>query len=515
MCVRAHSVLKSIKAANVKRVAEAFGFKVLLAWYFIVLFTPLLAVNQSKTFDSLVFTRQFALYLSLALSFLVLSFLRDRLQRISKPIAIFALHAGVGVTSVLATSAALVVSFNDETSSGLLLATSLLLGCCGALSIHLWVHRCLKSRIFKKRRALVFNMVSSAILAFFTLSLQSPLSWFVVAALPGLAGLALLVIRLSDTHQEKERSVSLSAQTQQVLHRRFARNHLPSVVFALTFGLMQGAFIETDIVFFLASSPLILLGITFSGAVIYLIKEKGSSYEEIDTMHRISLILLVIGVLGISFFRDVSPVYLSKATLLAGFVLFDFGSLVLSMSMARKVGLAKAHLIDKGRSVVYFGFTLGLTVAFFCCRLFDEGYNDVLIRSFGGVALVLLVVTVMIRLSRITPTERVLVEETVSLSSQQREVPGSMITMLPDVDPKAPSTKSWMDACAEIAKVHQLSPRETEVFMMLGKGRNAEYIQGKLVISLHTAKSHISNIYQKLGVHSIQEMLDLIELYSQ
>ena len=46
---------------------------------------------------------------------------------------------------------------------------------------------------------------------------------------------------------------------------------------------------------------------------------------------------------------------------------------------------------------------------------------------------------------------------------------------------------------------------------MLAKGRNADYITEKLVISSHTAKAHIYNIYQKTGVHSRQELMDLVE----
>ncbi|WP_442904226.1 helix-turn-helix transcriptional regulator [Gordonibacter sp.] len=33
----------------------------------------------------------------------------------------------------------------------------------------------------------------------------------------------------------------------------------------------------------------------------------------------------------------------------------------------------------------------------------------------------------------------------------------------------------------------------------------------KLIISSHTAKAHIYNIYQKTGVHSRQELMDLVE----
>ncbi len=49
--------------------------------------------------------------------------------------------------------------------------------------------------------------------------------------------------------------------------------------------------------------------------------------------------------------------------------------------------------------------------------------------------------------------------------------------------------------------------------MLVAKGRNADYIQQSLTISTHTAKTHIANIYHKLDVHSMQELLDLVEKY--
>ena len=37
------------------------------------------------------------------------------------------------------------------------------------------------------------------------------------------------------------------------------------------------------------------------------------------------------------------------------------------------------------------------------------------------------------------------------------------------------------------------------------------FIEQELVLSYNTVKTHIKHIYQKLGVHSRQELLDLIE----
>ncbi|BAK44986.1 helix-turn-helix transcriptional regulator [Eggerthella sp. YY7918] len=66
-------------------------------------------------------------------------------------------------------------------------------------------------------------------------------------------------------------------------------------------------------------------------------------------------------------------------------------------------------------------------------------------------------------------------------------------------------------ACEGIAVAQGLSARETEVFHLLSKGRNCEYISKQLVITEATTKTHIQKIYRKLGVHSQQALLDLIE----
>lgn len=65
--------------------------------------------------------------------------------------------------------------------------------------------------------------------------------------------------------------------------------------------------------------------------------------------------------------------------------------------------------------------------------------------------------------------------------------------------------------CERVAREFRLTPRETEILALLAHGRNAPYIQEKLVLSRNTVKTHVQNIYAKLGVHSQQELIDLVE----
>ncbi len=71
--------------------------------------------------------------------------------------------------------------------------------------------------------------------------------------------------------------------------------------------------------------------------------------------------------------------------------------------------------------------------------------------------------------------------------------------------------RSSEEALLTIAVDSLLTPRETEVFLLLALGRNKRTISRDLVLSENTVKTHIAKIYQKIDVHSQQELIDVIE----
>lgn len=80
------------------------------------------------------------------------------------------------------------------------------------------------------------------------------------------------------------------------------------------------------------------------------------------------------------------------------------------------------------------------------------------------------------------------------------------------VEKKAePHGRPFKDKCSLAATSYALTPRESEILFFLAKGRNAKHIAEKLYVSERTVKTHTYHIYQKMGIHSQQELINIIE----
>lgn len=84
----------------------------------------------------------------------------------------------------------------------------------------------------------------------------------------------------------------------------------------------------------------------------------------------------------------------------------------------------------------------------------------------------------------------------------------------PAEDAEQPAEENPLSPTEAIARDFNLSRREHEILCYLAHGRNAAFIQRELLISIYTVKTHIANIYGKIGAHSMQDVIDLVEQYS-
>ena len=67
---------------------------------------------------------------------------------------------------------------------------------------------------------------------------------------------------------------------------------------------------------------------------------------------------------------------------------------------------------------------------------------------------------------------------------------------------------------AEVARNAGLTERETQVFLLLCDGRGKAHIAQALDIAENTVRHHCKSVYTKLGVHTREELIDLVEASS-
>ena len=65
--------------------------------------------------------------------------------------------------------------------------------------------------------------------------------------------------------------------------------------------------------------------------------------------------------------------------------------------------------------------------------------------------------------------------------------------------------------CELVAQRYELSERELDILVLLAAGRNVSTISETLYLSQNTVKSHMNRLYKKLGVHSREELVMLVE----
>ena len=68
-------------------------------------------------------------------------------------------------------------------------------------------------------------------------------------------------------------------------------------------------------------------------------------------------------------------------------------------------------------------------------------------------------------------------------------------------DPEAPKEPDIEALCAKAARTYDLTRREEDVLRLLVAGRTAPQIAEELVVSPNTVKTHVRNLYRKLGIN--------------
>lgn len=510
------------------------GFVLMLAWHYLVLFSSVFGdLGNGNTYDY-IFIRQLVLFLSLAVTFGVVWLfgkLRDRNEwnLFATPNVVYAAGLFAFVSSCL--YAASTSAINVPVSVDLLIFA--VVGASEGWLMCLWLRCFIECRGEKFAMSFAVDMMGGGLLAFLICCFQWPIGPIAAAVAPLLSSLVLArEKRLIRNAERDAQAAALEAaeesETQAIdeaadpdvaeapaKRRRVTRSSWVmtafAMIYALVFGCMMGTYVVADEPILMASNAVVLLGVVLAGAVIAWLPSDLSSLERIDSIHRVSLIMFVMGAVSASLSPGDSVMFMiAQIAILAGFNLFDFGVLVFEITSRHDENCKTRRIVSHTRPVVYLSLAAGLFASYVVMSSMPEDRIVFALMIVSGVSVVALVTTVLVPFHSFHPAAVSATDGESHLVTPMLGVVAAAGVTTAD-QPSDDWESPWRRACNDIARQYQLSPREKEIFFLVAKGRNADYIQQELVISTHTVKTHIANIYRKLDVHSSQELLDLVE----
>lgn len=168
-------------------------------------------------------------------------------------------------------------------------------------------------------------------------------------------------------------------------------------------------------------------------------------------------------------------------------------------------------------AIAYFSFFVGTCVSHLAGKCLPNSV-DIVTAIALAVVFVADIVGVILLYGGNAPYEDAANSNAVEMDRPAQEpAPDHTTEAVPVIEEATRSTAGFADfdplpyTCHLIASKYDLTRREEEILQLLMRGRSAARISEALCISVATARTHQRNIYAKLGVHSQQDILDLLD----
>jgi DNA-binding CsgD family transcriptional regulator len=237
----------------------------------------------------------------------------------------------------------------------------------------------------------------------------------------------------------------------------------------------------------MVSSGNLILQFFFAAAfapLIMLVADFVSKRHDFGFSYRPMLVLMVFGVVMIPF--SVQNAQMAGWLVLIGYHCFDLLIWTLLADLSYRFHVSSILTFGLGRGILYLANGLGTVLGTFLRLRIGIEYDFVTLSKVSIVITLFLVVTYSFIFTE---------KDLLSYKGVEKDgKPGSI-----------------MQACNLIAALYSLSPREEDVMRLMVKGRSITRIQDELYMSKGTVNTHLHHIYQKLGIHTKQELLDLVE----
>ena len=281
-----------------------------------------------------------------------------------------------------------------------------------------------------------------------------------------------------ETREDRRRAFSVV--------RRYRTTLFFMLMYSMLFGLVlvSGSMVEPSG----QESTYLLLAITAPGILVLFLLVGTRIRVDVESLRRVFLALSIVGIIP-SLFTGGGITFASLLLLTISFGMFDIANFVTVYEIIRENELPQLSSFALGRVLSELGIVIGWTAGILSFRLADDGGRLVV---YIAIAIVVVIVIGLALLGH----------------------GGSDYEKLQEDKPEAFPPDPYQNRTRVLALIgdeFSLSPREREILEMLVAGRSPKRVSEKLFISESTAKSHCYHIYQKMGIHSQQDLIDLFE----
>ncbi|MEC4293704.1 response regulator transcription factor [Adlercreutzia shanghongiae] len=278
-------------------------------------------------------------------------------------------------------------------------------------------------------------------------------------------------------------------------HKQATRHPLPWTpialmsLYAFAYGLRENELTSVmgpmSSIGVIAASSIVLIGIT-----------RFRDKFDLDVMQRIALPSMVCSLVFVSAYNLVGTLFANICASLS-YTAFSILIFCILCDLSRRFGFS---------AIMLFGLERGIRAIFSLLgRLVDNvvisiGGHSVLSDLVVAGAVAVLVIAFALILWR-TPSQK-------EYWSVPRINPsGSNLSATSEIDDSA---EHLAIACSLIRRQYELTPREEDVLSLLVQGKSIAEVAQNLVIAKGTAKVHVRHIYEKLSIHTREELKTLV-----
>lgn len=370
-------------------------------------------------------------------------------------------------------------------------------GCGPAFMVVLW--GCLFARVETSivETVIPASFVATLLCALVFPTMPAPLAAIAVTALPLASGLLLVVSRNGLRRQVIPAEDMTSFRPMAVTPFTVAR--MMAAVFVLyTLGCAAPAESPVELATSAEAYATVagmLFAVTLSVGIVLF-----AHRISVASLYRWITVPFVVGIVATPVDNELAA-FIARVLMNAVFTGIEIITMLYFIRLSQRTRLSATFYVGLGAAASYGGVLVGYSMT----SILQAGTHSPAGETFDC----------LIMLGAFSLTSLLVPRRDATLESKEGTLPANDDAAAHDAQVVTTSYVDELDAVIEhrraIGRAHGLSNRETEIFLMLAQGRSRPYIRDSLYLSKNTVATHIRHIYEKLDIHSQQELIDLVE----